>query len=174
MNTHYLKLRGILFLLFSIASSAGHAQNNTKDQEAIEAQIDAFFNSWNRHDFTDMKTYIAKDADFVNIVGMHWKGREDIQFAHQTYHETSFKDIPLQKRDVTVRFVNSNIAIAHVTMHRSKSIITPDGSIAPPGSALATFVFVKSKAVWLVEAVENVIVDEKAIPFNPVSIRNGK
>src|SRR5688500_277682 len=94
------------FLLFILLGTfpTGVAQTTTGEQKAVEAQVDAFFTSWNKHDFSDMKNYIAEDCDFVNIVGMHWKGREQVQYAHQTFHEMSFKDIPLEKRGVTIRF----------------------------------------------------------------------
>ena len=149
----------------------GLAQKNTAEQKAIEAQVDAWFTSWNKHDFSDMKNYMATDCDFVNIVGMHWKGREDVQYAHQAVHQTIFKDNPLEKRAVTIRFLTPDVAVAHVVMHLMKSYITPDGSRAGDNDALATFVFVKRKSVWMVEAVENVVVNEVAKPFNPVLMK---
>ena len=81
-----------------VVKSTRHNQPNTVDQQAIEGQVEAFFTSWNRHNFGDMKNYIAEDCDFVNIVGMHWQGRSDIQYAHQVFHKLSFQDIPLAKR----------------------------------------------------------------------------
>src|SRR6187401_2109189 len=91
------------FLL--ITYSFGESQNIDNEQKAIEGQVDAFFTSWNKHDFSDMQNYIDKDCDFVNIVGMHWQGREDIQYATQSMHEGHFKDVPLEKRSVSVSFV---------------------------------------------------------------------
>lgn len=160
------------FLL--ITYSFSEAQNIDKEKKAIEDQVDAFFTSWNKHDFSDMQNYIDKDCDFVNIVGMHWKGREDIQYATQSMHEAHFKDVPLEKRSVSVRFVKPDLAITHVLMHPLKTFVTPDGTTLGKDDALATFVFVKKGAVWLVVAVENVVVDEKAKPFNPVTLRNNQ
>ncbi|WP_162390684.1 SgcJ/EcaC family oxidoreductase [Spirosoma endbachense] len=154
------------------AVSMGLNQKNKDDQQAIERQVEAFFTSWNKHNFGDMKNYIAPDCDFVNIVGMHWKGRADIQYAHQVFHDISFHDIPLAKRAVSIRFVKSDVAIVHVLMHVMKAYIAPDGSKAGDNDALATFVFVKRGAVWLVEAVENVVVNEGAQAGNPITVRN--
>ncbi|UFH57583.1 SgcJ/EcaC family oxidoreductase [Spirosoma sp. KNUC1025] len=134
--------------------------------------MDAFFTSWNHHDFSDMKNYIAPACDFVTIVGMHWKGRADIQYAHQVFHKISFGDIPLAKRAVSIRFVTPDVAIAHVLMHVMKAYIAPDGSKAGDNDALDTFVFIKRGGVWLVEAVENVVVNEGAQAGNPITIRN--
>jgi len=160
----------LLFILFGNVFS-GTAQRTTNDSIVIEAQVDAFFTSWNRHDFSDMKNYIAEACDFVNIVGMHWKGREEVQYAHQAFHQTSFKDMPLEKRAVTIRFLTPDVAVAHVLMHVMKSYITPDGSRAGDNDGLATFVFVKRMGAWMVEAVENVVVNEVARPFNPILMR---
>jgi uncharacterized protein (TIGR02246 family) len=165
----------ILVIFFLLTTySLGVAQNTDKEQKAIEDQVDAFFTSWNNHDFREMQNYIDKDCDFVNIVGMHWKGREDIQYAHQSMHEAHFKDVPLEKRSVSVRFVKPDLAIAHVLMHPLKTFVTPDGTTMGKDDALATFVFVKKGPAWLVVAVENVVVDEKAKPFNPVTMRNNQ
>ena len=71
----------ILMVILLGTCSFSVAQNDTSGQKAIEAQIDAFITSWNKHDFSDMKNYIAEDCDFVNVVGMHWKGREEVQYA---------------------------------------------------------------------------------------------
>ncbi|MBD2703306.1 SgcJ/EcaC family oxidoreductase [Spirosoma sp. BT702] len=158
--------------VYSQQKATSLPQKNSPEQKAIEAQVDAFFTSWNTHDFRDMNKYMAPECDFVNIVGMHWKGREDVQYAHQTMHEQHFKTIPLEKRSVAVRFLTPDVAIAHVLMHVKDSYITPDGSKGGDGDGLATFVFVKRNRVWLVEAVENVVVNEVAKPFNPITVRD--
>ncbi|UFH57865.1 SgcJ/EcaC family oxidoreductase [Spirosoma sp. KNUC1025] len=147
-------------------------QKKKGDQQAIERQMDASFTSWNHHDFSDMNKYIAPACDFVTIVGMHWKGRADIQYAHQVFHKISFGDIPLAKRAVSIRFVTPDVAIAHVLMHVMKAYTAPDGSKAGDNDASATFVFIKRSGVWLVEAVENVVVNEGAQAGNPITIRN--
>lgn len=174
MNNHSLKQHIFAMFLLLASYSVAIAQPSTGEQKAIEAQIDAWFTSWNKHDFNDMQKYMSKDCDFVNIAGMHWKGREDVQYAHQAVHEKIFKDIPLEKRAVSIRLVRPDVGIAHVLMHPLKTSITPDGSTVGENDALATFVFVKSNGVWLIEAVENVVVDEKAKPFNPVTLRDNQ
>jgi uncharacterized protein (TIGR02246 family) len=163
----------LLFILFGTFFS-GTAQRTTNDSIVIGKQVDAFFTSWNKHDFSDMKNYVADTSDFVNIVGMHWKGREDIQYAHQTMHQQFFKDKPLRKLSVQIRFLTNDVAIAHVLMHQDGSFIAPDGSKRGDTDALATFVFIKKGDTWLVTAVENVVVDQAAKPFDPVTIRNNQ
>jgi uncharacterized protein (TIGR02246 family) len=158
-----------LIIILLLICSAGQSQK-AGEQKAIEVQIDAFLNSWNKHDFSDMKNYIAEDCDFVNITGMHWKGREDIQYAHQTYHDQFFKNTPMEKRSVTIRFLKSEVAIAHLLWHIG-AFNPPDGSKRGDNDDLATIVFVKRNGIWLITAMENVEVSAQAQPFDPVKIR---
>ena len=146
------------------------AQEFLKDRKAVEAQIDAFIRSWNRHDFSDMKNYVADDCDFVNVVGMHWKGREEIQYAHQAYHEKFFKNTPMEKLRVTVRFLKPDVAIVHLLWHIG-AFTPPDGSVRGDNDDLATIVLVKRNGRWMITAVENVEVSADAEPFDPIKMQ---
>lgn len=159
------------FLMFSLLliCSIGKAQDAI-EQKAVEAQIDAFIASWNKHDFSDMKNYVAEDCDFVNIVGMHWKGREEVQYAHQTYHDQFFKKTPMEKRSVAIRFLKPDVAIVHLVW-RIGAFDAPDGSIRGNNDDLATMIFAKRNGKWLLTASENVEVSAQAQPFDPVILR---
>ena len=41
----------------------------------------------------------ARDADFVNVVGMWWKNRQEIEQAHAHSHATFFKNSRLSGED---------------------------------------------------------------------------
>jgi uncharacterized protein (TIGR02246 family) len=168
-------MKNIFLLGFSLATFYfGTAQDTAGEKKSIQAQIDAFFTSWNKHDFSDMKNYVADTSDFVNIAGFHWKGRDDIQYAHQAIHQELFKDKPLRKISSQIRFLTNDVAIAHVVMHLVGKITTPDGSKVGDNDALATFVLLKKNSAWLITAVENVEVSEVAKSFNPITVRNKK
>jgi uncharacterized protein (TIGR02246 family) len=156
-------------LLFLLIYLTGKTQN-TQEEKAIESQINAFITSWNKHDFSDMNNYVAEDCDFVNIVGMHWKGREEIQYAHQTYHDQFFKKTTMEKQSITIRFLNPDIAVVHLNWHIG-AFDAPDGSIRGNNDDLATFIFIKTNSKWLLTAAENVEISESAKPFDPVKIR---
>lgn len=168
-------MKNVFLLWFSLGIFySGTAQDTATEKNAVQAQIDAFFTSWNRHDFSDMKNYVADTSDFVNIVGFHWKGRKDIQYAHQAAHQQIFKDKPLKKISSQIRMLTQDVAIAHVGMHLAGVVTTPDGSKIGNDDALATFVFIKKDNVWRITAVENVTVSEVAKPFNPITLRDKK
>ena len=140
------------------------------EQKAIEAQIDAFIASWNKHDFSDMKNYVVEDCDFVNIVGMHWKGRENIQYAHQTYHDQFFKNTPMEKQSLAIRSLTPDVAIVHLVWHIG-AFDAPDGSIRGNNDDLATMIFAKRNGKWLLAASGNVEVSAQAQAFDPVILR---
>jgi uncharacterized protein (TIGR02246 family) len=122
-------------------------QDRTDDQAAINKQVDAIIYSWNNHNYDDLKNYATEDTDWVNVVGMWWKGRKESQYAHQIYHNTIFKGSVGEKKSVAIRFVTQDVAIAHVVWHFYGGDPLPDGTPPKtkddPNVDLATLVFVK-------------------------------
>lgn len=99
------------------------------DRQNIENVVRAFSDCWNRHDMEAFGQLFAEDAEFVNVVGLWWKGREAIKRAHATTHATMFKDSRLTMTHIEIRFVTPLVAIA-----RSSWELT--GHLGPSGEAL--------------------------------------
>lgn len=158
-TTVFLLICGLIF-----------AQNRAKDEAAINKQIDAMIYSWNNHNYDDLKDYTTENTDWVNVVGMWWKGRKESQYAHQIYHDTFLKTAVCKKKSVDIRFLTKDVAIAHIIWHFDdpSKVPMPDGKPSRPVDALATIVYVNHNGKWLMEAGENVIIDEGAQPFDPV------
>lgn len=148
------------------------AQDTTKDKIAINDQVDAILYSWNNHNYDDMKSYATENTDWVNVVGMWWKGRKESQYAHQVYHNTILKGSTGEKNAVTIRFITKDVAIVHVEWQFYGGSPLPDGTPARtkdnPNVDIATLVFSKQNGKWLLEAGENVHIDKNAQQFDPV------
>ena len=148
------------------------AQDRTKDEAAINEQVDAIIYSWNNHNYDDLKNYATEDTDWVNVVGMWWKGRKESQYAHQIYHNTFLKGSVCEKKSVAIRFVTRDVAIAHLVWNFYGGAPLPDGTPPKtkddPNVDLATLVFVKQNGKWLMTAGHNVHIDKGAQPFDPV------
>lgn len=148
------------------------AQDTTKDKLSIDAQIDAMVYSWNHHNYDDLKKYTTENTDWVNVVGMWWRGRKESQYAHQVYHNTIFKTSVMEKKSVFIRFITKDVAIAHVVLHSYDSdpnpVPLPDGKKPGPTDAIATLVFVSQNGKWLMTAGANVMIDKGAEQFDPV------
>jgi uncharacterized protein (TIGR02246 family) len=145
------------------------AQDRTKDEVAINKQIDAMIYSWNNHNYDDMNNYTTENTDWVNVVGMWWKGRKESQYAHQAYHNTFLKTSVAEKKAVFIRFLTEDVAIAHLECLFSGGEATPDGKKPTPNDDLATLVYVKQNGKWLMTAGENVHIDKGAQQFDPVN-----
>lgn len=156
------------FLLFSTLTMYGQKK---KDSVAIQRQIQAFIDNWNVHDYRSMNAYTTEDVDWVNIVGMWWKGRKEVQYAHQVFHQTMFKNVSLVLKSSAIRFVTKDVAIAHIRTHYG-SFITPGGNKMGNTDDLATLVYVKKNGKWLLTAGENVTVNEAAQQHDPVKEMN--
>ncbi|RYF49756.1 MAG: SgcJ/EcaC family oxidoreductase [Cytophagaceae bacterium] len=161
-------------LLFAAALSPVLGQPNTtsKEEKAVMLTIQAMQKSWANHNYDDIANWTTPDVDWVNIVGMRWKGREAMRIAHQTYHNGMFKSTPWTLKNVTIRFITPDVAIAHLLSHIG-AFYPPDGvdhggNKRPEADDLATLVLVKQKGKWLLTAGENVVVDQQAAPNNPV------
>lgn len=157
----------IILLAAVLCSFTTLAQNKKADAQAIEKQVDAMVTSWNNHNYNDMDKYTTADCDWVNIVGMWWKNRKEVQFAHQVYHDKMFNKTPMQKKSATIRFVSPTVALVHFTSHIG-SFVTPDGHPMPEADDLALLVFVKQNGKWLMTAGENVVIDPLAQKNDPV------
>ncbi len=163
--------KALATIVFLLIGGPIFAQNRTQDEAAINKQVDAMVYSWNNHNYDDLKNYTTEDTDWVNVVGMWWKGRKESQYAHQVYHKTMFKTTVCKKTSVAIRFITKDVAIAHVVWHFSDPHPEPfpDGKPnAGPTDGLATLVYVSQNGKWLMTAGENVIIDKGAQPFDPI------
>ena len=89
------------------------AQTQTTTQ--IESVVAALAETWNRHDIAGYAALFSEDADFVNVVGMHWRGRKEIEACHVRLHETIFRDTKVRCADWSVRLIREDVALAHIS-----------------------------------------------------------
>src|ERR1700730_19260776 len=70
--------------------------NNTK----VRAVLDAWEAAWNASDMNAMWQLATDDIHWVNVVGMHWRGRAEVQKAHQVYFDLLFRWEVVQARGI--------------------------------------------------------------------------
>lgn len=143
------------------------AQTRTKDEAAINKQVDAMIYSWNNHNYDDLKNYTTENTDWVNGPGMWWKGRKESQYAHQVYHNTMFKESVLKKTSVAIRFLTKDVAIAHLLWHFS-AFTAPDGK-KDAADCIATLVYVNQNGKWLMDAGQNQAIVKEVQKYDPVN-----
>jgi len=139
----------------------------SSDEEAVCAAIRTFEAGWNRHDMDVLFQAFAPDAEWVNVVGMWWRGLADVKRATAAYHVAFFANTPLTIDRLHVRLLTSDTAVAVVRWNKG-SFLPPDGRLRPPGHDMMSIVLVKREGRWLIVAGQNTTIDEEAAPFDPI------
>ena len=101
-----------------------------QDPQEVKGQIASIVqtlaDSWNSHDMDLYAAQFADDADFVNVLGMHWHGRPEIAARHAEVHRTIFRNSKLRVLDHSVRPLAPDIVLALITWEMT-------GHETPPG-----------------------------------------
>ena len=141
-----------------IALGAGRDADEAAIRDLEKRQEQA----WNAHDAKAYANLFTENGDCVNVVGWWWKGRGEIEKKLTDAYVFVFHESVLTIKDVDIKFLGADIAIAHVrwTMTGAK---TPKG-IPEPQQGLQTHTLQKqSDGQWLIAAFQNT----NAIPEMP-------
>lgn len=161
----------IIFLLFLSVTAFG--QTNT-DEEQINKLISEMTDGFNTHNFASLEKNSTEDVNWVNIVGMWWKGRREVVGAHYGIFNTIFKGVKFEKKSVKTRFITKDAAIANVVIHVGE-FYPPDGidhgnNKKEAADDILTLVYVKRDGKWLLTAGQNTVIDPRAVP--PANMKN--
>jgi uncharacterized protein (TIGR02246 family) len=137
------------------------------DDKAVRKVIQGFEEAWNAHDMKAFGKLLREDAEWVNIVGMHWKGREAVVAAHDAFHKTMFKDHRMKTDGVELRSLGGGHVIAVVTT-TNDAFTTPGGQVMPKAQNRQTYVLTKEPGGWRIAHCQNVRVDAEAVKNDPV------
>ena len=136
------------------------------DEEDVRKTVGGFSQSWNDHDMEAFGKLFATDADFVNVAGDWWKGREAIQAQHAYSHGTIpadtkgfealrvyygiFKTSTIRFTEIDVRFLRRDVALAHASWE-----MLGDTRTQNPRHGLLTFVLTREHSGWFITAAQN-------------------
>jgi uncharacterized protein (TIGR02246 family) len=138
------------------------------DDAAVRKVIADYEVAWNAHDMKAIGKLFREDAECINIVGMHWHGRDAIVTAHTAYHETMFKNHRIKTDAVEVRSLGGGHAIAVVTT-TNDAFTTPGGQVMSKAQNRQTYVMTKGLDGWKVAHFHNVRVDADAAKHDPAN-----
>ena len=120
----------------------------------VERVVAAFAEAWNRHDMEAFAELFAPDAEFVNVVGMWWKGRAEIKAAHEFTHSTMFKSSRLTILETSVRFLVPELAIAR-SRWLLENHVGPDGEPLPARHGVLVNVLILRDGRWSIIDAQN-------------------
>ncbi len=139
-----------------------------EDEEGIRKTVTGFEQAWNTHDMKLLASLFREDAEFINVVGMHWHGRDAIVKAHAIFHEIMFKDCRLKTDSIETRPLGKDSAIAVVTTTQD-AFTTPSGQTMPKTQTKQTYVLAAGEGGWKFVHCQNVRVDAEAAKHDPVN-----
>jgi uncharacterized protein (TIGR02246 family) len=126
----------------------------TNDEVGVNAVVLGFEDAWNRHDMDAFAMLFAADADFVNVIGMRWVGRDAIKQQHTASHATMFKTSTLKIERTTVRFLKPDVATARSVWTLS-GITSETGQSAPSRTGILSHVLESIEGHWLIQLTQN-------------------
>ena len=141
--------------------------NAADPTDGPEAPARAMMAAWNAHDMKAMSEVFTPDADWINVVGMHWVGRDQIMFAHTAFHTTMFKTNQQTLVSLSTRQLSPDIAVLLMEAEQD-AYTTPSGHEQPKALDRLTIVVVRRPDGWKILHGQNTIVDERAAPNDPV------
>lgn len=159
-----LRLVAVVALLASLSATCVLAA--TKDTDDVRKVCERFATAWNHHDMEEFGKLFAPDADFVNVIGILMKGRQEIQMHHAWSHgaipKTTqvpgtkaanygiFKDSTMKFEAADVRFLRKDVALAHV-----KWRLLGDSRNSTPRQGVFLFVLAHGKNGWQIASAQN-------------------
>ena len=140
-----------------------NAASSEAATDSVKTVISTLAESWNRHDMAAFAAAFAENADFVNVIGMHWQGRQEIEAKHTATHRTIFRNSTMQIVDQSVRFLSPSIALAHVSTELKGAESLRERVAPETRRTLMTCVLVKGADRWLITAAHKT--DIVPVPF---------
>src|SRR6478609_4789466 len=83
-------------------------------EEAIHMVIERLARAWNVHDPKAYSLAFAEDADFTNVFGQSFHGRQAIEAQHAPIFLTMFKSSRLSTERPVVRMISNSLAAVDV------------------------------------------------------------
>jgi uncharacterized protein (TIGR02246 family) len=124
------------------------------DEQAVRALGSQMIELWNAHDMKAFAELFRDDAEFVNVYGMWWTGRERIQAEHEATHATVFRQSRLNARNIRVKFLRPDVASLHMLWELT-GLALPDGQSLPDRKGVLVYVLVRSAGEWRIAVGQN-------------------
>lgn len=125
------------------------------DDAPIRAVADAFLSTWNAHDMAAFAALYADDADFVNVYGLWWTGRQQIEDEHVATHVSIFRASTLTATQPhSVRVIAPGVALCR-THWTLTGIQTRAGGPAPDRRGRLLHVLKHNGERWRIVATQN-------------------
>lgn len=165
----YVIFRPLCAILMIMASAAVSAQAMDAERQ-IRSIAANWERAWNTHNMKALGALVTIDADFVNVGGKHWKGREDIEAEH-TRRLSQFEASTWTTKQVTVQLLKLDLALVHVNWGIAGDK-DPDGAARQPREGIFTWIVVQGGDGWRIRAAQNTNISNLQPAEHPAGDKN--
>ncbi len=113
-----------------------------------------FAAAWAERDAGALSALFVEDADFVNVVGLWWHNRGDIERAHAYGLRRIFQHSTLTAGGIKTRLLGPDHAVVHCRWHLEGQT-GQGGEVLGPRQSVMVFVLERQAAGWRAVAVQN-------------------
>lgn len=141
--------------------------------DALASKVDktliGWVDAWNREDLDAMFALFTPEAHWVNIVGMHWQGRDAVEKAHRAYFEIMFRGVKqrlLATESLTPLPGGGAVVVARLAVDAFQQ---PNGVVKPPSEDRLTLVMVPRGEDMAIVHGANVAIVAEAQQHDPMA-----
>ena len=120
----------------------------------LAAIVQALQDAWNAADAHAFAAPFAEDADFVNVYGMHARGRDAIARGHEMIMKGPYAGSTIRYTLESARPLRPDVAVGHVYA----TLQIPGGPMAGDHQARYTVVVTRDGGRWQIAAFHNTFV----------------
>lgn len=147
-------MKKIIFSILTVLTLTSTAfALEQSDTDEIHHIIDHFKHIWNVCNGHGSGDFYAENGDFVNIFGMHFSGKDEIESRHVAIHETFLMNSIFEIIDLKIREAKSDVVVVHVNWKVSNVHIPGTGLTEMKG--IFTHMLIKSDGKWEITASQN-------------------
>jgi uncharacterized protein (TIGR02246 family) len=145
-----------LALVVAVLGAAPSRADQRSDETAIQQLGVKWQDAWNKRDAKAMTNLLAKDVDFVTVLGPKgWlKGQAHFEEAHARMFTTLFTDSTWKTEETHVKWIQPDLAIARVLWSTTGDKVR-HVKHGTPRSGIFTWVVQKRGENWLIIASQN-------------------
>jgi uncharacterized protein (TIGR02246 family) len=152
-------------LVPTISASAAVVRS---DALAVRALLDEYVAAWAAADANRMFASATPDIHWVNVVGMHWQGKQAVERAHAVYLKSIFKDVPMSLEAVESIVSIGSETLAVVARFDVGGYTSPGGFKVPASKDRMSLILLKTRQGLKIAHVANIEIVAAAASHNPI------
>jgi uncharacterized protein (TIGR02246 family) len=143
-----------LTAMVNITAAAPAPPERAAELAAVQGVGAALVDDWNRHDMKSFGSLFTEDAQFVNVIGLWWHSRAEIQKAHEALHATRMRMSHLVVTQSVVHLLTPEVAVL-LEQWQLTGDTGIDGVALPARRGVMSLVTVKAGGQWRIASAQN-------------------